>query len=191
MVRLYRSLAGALPFVLLAFMGTLSAFAVDDSKTFTAGGVIGANLRVKMSASSVVVAGLGDEMIGVNVFDVTTSESANIKLAIPGSIVAMTTAGITTNGNAVYGAASGKISQTVSGRRVGVALRNATGANEIIPVLLLNNAGGVTDGGSTTISSGTGSVKMTNASAANNAVWIPITYGGTTYYVPGWTTNSP
>ena len=46
-------------------------------------------------------------------------------------------------------------------------------------------------GGSTSISSGVGTVKMTSASAADNAAWIPINYAGTVYYVPGWTTHAP
>lgn len=46
-------------------------------------------------------------------------------------------------------------------------------------------------GGSTVISTGVGSVKMSNANAATNASWIPFSYAGTVYFVPGWTTNSP
>lgn len=49
----------------------------------------------------------------------------------------------------------------------------------------------VPSGGSTTISTGVGSVKMSSANAATNTSWIPITYAGTVYYVPGFTTNSP
>jgi hypothetical protein len=49
----------------------------------------------------------------------------------------------------------------------------------------------VMSGGSTTISTGVGSVKMSTTNAANNAAWIPIQYAGVTYYVPAWTTNSP
>ena len=50
---------------------------------------------------------------------------------------------------------------------------------------------GVTDGGSTSISTGAGSVKMTTGTAGTNACWIPIEYGGTTYYIPAWTTHAP
>lgn len=50
---------------------------------------------------------------------------------------------------------------------------------------------GVTDGGSTAIAAGVGSVKMTTANPADNTVWIPIKYNGTTYYVPGWTAHNP
>lgn len=49
----------------------------------------------------------------------------------------------------------------------------------------------VSTGGSTTISTGAGSVKMSSANSASNAAWIPLRYAGTTYYVPAWTTNSP
>ncbi len=46
-------------------------------------------------------------------------------------------------------------------------------------------------GGSITIGAGVGSVKMSTANGATNAVWIPMSYNGTTYYVPAWSTNAP
>lgn len=46
-------------------------------------------------------------------------------------------------------------------------------------------------GGSTTISTGVGSVKMSTANPATNTVWIPMKYNGTSYFVPGFTTNAP
>ena len=46
-------------------------------------------------------------------------------------------------------------------------------------------------GGSTTISTGVGNIKMSTANSDNNAVWIPMKYNGNTYYVPGFTTNAP
>jgi len=49
----------------------------------------------------------------------------------------------------------------------------------------------LTTGGSTTISTGVGSIKMSSANPADNTAWIPIKYAGTTYYVPGWPTNAP
>ena len=49
----------------------------------------------------------------------------------------------------------------------------------------------IESGGSTTISTGAGSVKMSTTNPAGNAAWIPIMYAGTTYYVPAWTTNAP
>lgn len=49
----------------------------------------------------------------------------------------------------------------------------------------------ITVGGSTTISTGVGSVRMSTANAATNASWIPITYAGVVYFIPAWTTNAP
>ena len=46
-------------------------------------------------------------------------------------------------------------------------------------------------GGSATISTGVGSVKMSTSNAASNAVWIPMAYNGVTYYVPAWSSNAP
>ncbi len=46
-------------------------------------------------------------------------------------------------------------------------------------------------GGSTAISSGVGTVKMSTVNPGTNTVWIPMRYNGSTYYVPGWTTNAP
>lgn len=45
--------------------------------------------------------------------------------------------------------------------------------------------------GTTSISTGAGSVKMSTANPADNTAWIPIQYQGTTYYVPAWTTHAP
>lgn len=65
---------------------------------------------------------------------------------------------------------------------------------------LITSAGGVRltagalridTGGSTTISTGTGTIKMSTVNNANSAVWIPVNYNGTTYFVPGFTTNAP
>jgi len=49
----------------------------------------------------------------------------------------------------------------------------------------------IASGGSTTISTGVGSVRMSTVNAATNAAWIPLAYAGVTYYVPAWTTNAP
>lgn len=69
-----------------------------------------------------------------------------------------------------------------------------TGTPELvigIDAVTVNGTLEIASGGSTTISTGVGSVKMSTANAATNTSWIPIKYAGTTYYVPGWTTNAP
>lgn len=49
----------------------------------------------------------------------------------------------------------------------------------------------LTNTNSTTISTGTGTVKMSSANNANNAAWIKIYIGATAYWIPAWTTNAP
>lgn len=49
----------------------------------------------------------------------------------------------------------------------------------------------LTNGNSTVIGAGTGTVKMSSANNANNAAWIKIYIGTTAYWIPAWTTNSP
>lgn len=175
-----------------------AAFAVDDSRTFTAGGTIAAGVRVKLSAGLAVTAGAAEEMIGINHSAVTANQSAHIRLANPGQVLQVLASGITTNGNALYAATSGKVQCGAVGPRIGYSVNANAADGAMIRMLYMPErmayAGdyiGATNGGSTTISSGAGSVKMSNASAADNTAWIPIKYNGTTYYVPGWTTNSP
>ena len=183
---------------LFALATAFAALAVDDSRTFTAGGTIGAGLRVKLSNGTAVVAEAAEEMIGVNLFAVGANESANIRLAIPGAVVTMTALGVTTNGNAVYAGAAGKVQCGAYGPRIGYNLSANAADGAAIKVLYLPDkiaaAGefiGAADGGSTTISTGVGSVKLSTENAADNTAWIPVKYNGTTYYVPGWTTNEP
>lgn len=49
----------------------------------------------------------------------------------------------------------------------------------------------ILSGGSTTISTGVGSVKMSTANPATNTSWIPIQYAGVQYFIPAFTTNAP
>jgi mucin-19 len=59
------------------------------------------------------------------------------------------------------------------------------------PVSVSTGTFNIQTGGSTTISTGVGVIHMSTANPATNAAWIPISYAGTTYYVPAYTTNSP
>lgn len=109
-----------------------------------------------------------------------------------------------TSGNVIYGVDGS--TPVISG---GGAYEGFIGTNTTKSFNLLYNGGAVAAtasnrfkilsaatfeivaGGSTTISTGVGSVKMSSANPGTNAAWIPIAYAGTTYFVPAWTTNSP
>lgn len=76
------------------------------------------------------------------------------------------------------------LSNVVSNKAAGTV---AMYPNQTLDIGTLN----ISQGGSTTISTGVGSVKMSSTNAATNSAWIPVKYAGTTYFVPGFTTNSP
>ena len=54
-----------------------------------------------------------------------------------------------------------------------------------------NSTIGFSNVNSETISTGTGTVKMSSTNSANNAAWIKIYIGTTAYWIPAWTTNAP
>jgi len=114
-----------------------SAQQVDSKERgFLAVGAIGANLRVKLSAGLVDVAGITDREIGVAK---QAAYKANDPIAVTlrnsqGTMMMVAAGSITLNA-AVYAAASGKISSTVSNVFIGYALSAATGNNSIIEVL--------------------------------------------------------
>lgn len=76
---------------------------------------------------------------------------------------------------------------TASGLRVAAP----TGGTVNHAINVVSGTVNIATGGSTSISSGTGTIKMTTANNADSAVWIPFSYDGTTYMVPGFATHAP
>jgi hypothetical protein len=105
-------------------------------KTFPVGtGGATAYCRAKLDSGDAVLAGAGEDSIGVFMETVAADGYATVKLwSAPGTF-RMTSAGAIVNGAAVYGAANGQIDDTVAGEKIGTALEAATGANEDIEVL--------------------------------------------------------
>jgi hypothetical protein len=106
--------------------------------TFTANGALGKKVRVKITAASlttpiqVEVAGAGEQHIGITEYAAADGAPVAVRLrTYPGSHegVAADTFAV---GAVLYGAASGKISDSSSGSAIGIALEEATGANDIV-----------------------------------------------------------
>jgi len=107
--------------------------------TGTAAGAIGIHLRVK-TIGALVVAGVGatDEPVELGTLE-KASFAANDVVPIrsrnaPGT-VKMVAAGAHSAGATIYGAASGKISTTVSGSPLGIQLEASTADGDIVEVL--------------------------------------------------------
>ncbi len=99
--------------------------------TFEAGGNISRGARVKMSGTdTVVAAGAGEQSIGVALDAVASGGRVSVKLwNAPGTHVVLTDAAIAVN-TEVYGAASGAVSTSASGAKLGIMVEATTGAGE-------------------------------------------------------------
>ena len=100
--------------------------------TYEAGGAISRGARVKMSGTdTVVAAGAGEQSIGVALDAVASGGRVAIKLwNAPGTHIALADAAIAVN-TEVYGAASGAVSTTASGAKVGITFEASSGAGEV------------------------------------------------------------
>jgi hypothetical protein len=145
-------------------LSTLGDITVEAGKNLTAGAGVGAVDFSTMSGTFATPTGAGT-------LSGTTNVAANKNLTCS----AGTTALDFSLGTGVFKTPSG--AGTLSGD-------TTVAAGKFI---------GVTNGGSATVSTGDGSIKMSTATAGPtaNSKWIPIQYAGVTYYVPAWTTHAP
>jgi len=96
----------------------------DGRKAFEAGAALNRGVRVKLSSATVIAAGAGEKSIGVTTEAQNSGEFVNVRL--DNHSIEVTASGtIAENGNC-YNAASGAVSATISGPRVGIALESAT-----------------------------------------------------------------
>jgi len=104
--------------------------------TIQAHEALGKHIRVKLSSGKAAIAGAGQESIGTTVQSVASGGQATVKLdTAPGTHI-VTAAGTITSGTNLYQAASGQVSGTISGRRIGIALTagSAAARMEMLPV---------------------------------------------------------
>lgn len=116
---------------------------VASPKTFIAGEAIADKLRVTPAAATtsdpieVSIAGVGatDPTIGVALYDVAIGEPVAVQLWGQGGTTEAVADGAIGRGVAVYGAAAGKVSTTVSGDILGYAGEAATADGDIIEII--------------------------------------------------------
>ena len=106
-----------------------------SAKTFTASGTVTAGLRVTLSGTAVAVAGVSDEDVGVSLGTVADGVPVAIKMCRDGEIASYTANGAITAGVDVYPAASGKVSATIAGKRIGKAIEASTTDGDTIKIL--------------------------------------------------------
>lgn len=110
-----------------------------STKAFTAGAAMEKHARVKLSSGVLALAGVGasDEPVELGTIQEATFAAGDVVAVrmrnAPGTVKMVAAAAIAAEA-AVYGAASGRIDDAVSGNPIGVALEAATAAGDIIEV---------------------------------------------------------
>lgn len=118
----------------------MSQYISGNQRTFTAGAALTKYTRVKLSSGLLVAAGVGasDDTLEIGTILDASFASGDVRpvhLRSAAGTTKMIAAAAISAGVAVYGAASGQISTTVSGSPIGISLEAATAANDVIEVL--------------------------------------------------------
>jgi hypothetical protein len=110
----------------------------EGIRTFTANGALTNKMRVKLTSASATIppqveaAGAGEQHIGITEYAAADGTTVAVKLrTFPGTHEGVAADSFSV-GAILYGAASGKISDTSSGTAIGIALQEATANNDII-----------------------------------------------------------
>jgi hypothetical protein len=125
-------------FSLMLMLLTASLCQAETIQSYKAGGTITAALRLKVTAASTVnTAGIADEDIGVALAGAATNTQVPVVMNSDGEIGTYVADGVITAGDHVYPAASGKVSATVAGKRIGIAVTTTAADGDSIKVLKL------------------------------------------------------
>jgi len=106
----------------------------EGRKALTLGEDLNINQRVKFSGGNVVATGAGEEGFGFMTESGSSGEVRNVRL--DNHTVVALASGSVSQGDNLYGAASGALATTISGRRQAIAMEAATDGQEmeVMPV---------------------------------------------------------
>jgi len=110
------------------------------TRTFTAGEDLVAYRRVKLSGASVVYSAQGEDFIGVTETAASSGEKVTVAL-LGGRTHKCAASEALSAGAVIYGANSGKVSDTAVGPAVGYALEAALADGDIIEVIFDKSVG--------------------------------------------------
>lgn len=157
----------------------------EGIKSFIAYGAITAHARVKLRSGygdQVELAGAGEAHIGVAEYAVADAEYVSVKLKNESGTVEVIAADSFSLGAVLYGAASGKVSDTSSGSAIGVALEAATADGDIIEMLPFNVLS--TTAGTVSVADANGFTSTTTVEAALAEIYQTLLTAQGTITVP-------
>ena len=106
-------------------------------KAFNAGVALASFRRVKLNASmQAVYAGVGEDNFGITQQDVNSGDNVSVALESPGRTYKVTASGAITKGSLIYADLNGKVSATVNGTPLGVALETTTADGDVFEAFL-------------------------------------------------------
>lgn len=116
----------------------MSQYVDGNTKSFTAGAAIAANLRVKLASGVLAAAGVADKELGT-LLDASfaSGDMRTVRLRNCSGTTKYVAAGAIAVGADVYTAASGKVNDTAASTSylLGTALEEATADGDVIEVL--------------------------------------------------------
>jgi hypothetical protein len=116
----------------------MSARVSGAVKTYPNNSAIAPFLRVKLSAGYLVAAGAADDELGILEGRTFATDTVGaVRALVPTETVRMVASGAISQFADVYRAASGKITATPNGKRIGIAMEAASGDGSQIEVLPL------------------------------------------------------
>lgn len=135
---MFKKICAPLALVAILFLSVIAPTAhAAATATFLPGETIAANLRVKISGSTIVAAGAADAAIGTVISAASTANLATVVLTTDGEICNFVASAAIAAGAEVYPAASGKVSSTSSGTRIGRAVKAVAADGDVVQVLVL------------------------------------------------------
>ena len=138
-------------------------------KAFTAGEDLAARCRVKKSSSTVVYADAGEDFIGVTENAVDSGDVVTVKLKNVSGTFKVQAAGTFSANALLYGAADGKVDDTVAGEAQFFALEAATASTDIVEALPWDMSGA---GGPLVISEDVTDAILISGDCSDNAIEV-------------------
>ena len=114
-------------------------FTESGKKTLTAGEALAARRRVKLSGSTIVYAGAGENAIGVTEYAIANGQDGAVRMFNDAGTFEVTASGSISAAASIYGAAAGKVSATPSGPIIGSAIEASTNDGDRIEVILYSS----------------------------------------------------
>lgn len=168
----------------------MSAGHVNEGPAITlqAGGAIAPHTRVVMSGGKLAAAGAADREVGtLKDRALADLDLVGVYAANAGGVYPMVAAGAISQHARIYPAAAGRVSATINGRCLGIALEAAAGAASVFPALRIPGIDGTKDveahtADDTLTEAESGSVHTTTGASGTVVFTLPAAVVGLEYY---------